>query len=68
MLSGKDCVTVSAIKPLLSVLQNKVLIASVPDTALVADIKDRICNCLKSKYLGHSNFEDTINTASFLEP
>ena len=36
---------------------------------MVADIKERICNYLESKYLaGHSNFEDTINVASFLNP
>ena len=68
MLSGEERVTASAIKPLLNVLQNKVLVASGTDTTLVADIKERICNYLESKYLGHSNFEDTINIASFLDP
>jgi len=46
-------------------LQNKVLVASLTDTTLVADIKERIC---KSKYFGHADFEDTINIASFLDP
>ena len=68
MLSGEERVTASAIKPLLNVLRNKVLVASGTDTTLVADIKERICNHLESKYLGHSNFEHTINIASFLDP
>ena len=68
MLSGEERVTASAIKPLLNVLRNKVLVASGTDTTLVADIQDRICNYLESKYLGHSNFEDTINIASFPDP
>ena len=68
MLSGEERVTASAIKPLLNVLRNKILVVSVTDTTLVADIKERICNYLESKYLGHSNFEDTINIASFLDP
>ena len=68
MLSGREHATASAIKLLLNVLRNKVLVASGTDTTLVADIKERICNYLESKYLGHSNFEDTINIASFLDP
>ena len=48
MLSGKECVTASAIKSLLFVLRNKVVIASVTDTTLVTDIKARICNYLES--------------------
>ena len=43
MLSGEECVTASAIKQLLNVLRNKVLVASVTDTTLVSDIKERIC-------------------------
>ena len=42
MLSGEERVTASAIKPLLNVLQNKVLVASGTDTTLVADIKEII--------------------------
>ena len=68
MLSGKERVTASAIKPLLNVLRNKVLVAPATDTTLVADIKERICNYLETKYIGYSNFEDTINMASFLDP
>ena len=68
MLSGEERITASAIKSLLNVLRNKVLVASDTVTTLVADIKERICNYLESKYLGHSNFEDTINIASFLDP
>ena len=68
MLSGEERVTASAIKPLLNVLRNKVLVASLTDTTLVADIKERICNYLESKYFGHADFEDTINIASFFDP
>ena len=68
MLSGEERITASAIKSLLNVLRNKVLVVSDTVTTLVADIKERICNYLESKYLGHSNFEDTINIASFLDP
>ena len=68
MPSGEEHVTASAIKPPLNVLRNKVLVAPATDTTLVADIKERICNYLESKYLGYSNFEDTINIASFLDP
>ena len=68
ILSDEECVTASAIKPLLNVLRNKVLVASVTDTTLIADIKERICNYLESKYLEHLNFEDTINIARFLDP
>ena len=55
MLSGKESIRVSAIKPLLNFLRNiiinKVLVASATDATLVADIKERICNYLESKYL-----------------
>ena len=44
------------------------MVAPATDTTLVADIKERICNLPRIKYLGHSNFEDTINIASFLDP
>ena len=45
-------------------------IASLTDTiyTLVSDIKERICNYLESKYLGHAYFEDTINIANFVDP
>ena len=68
ILSGEERVTASAIKPLLHVLQKKVLVASDTDTTLVSDIKERIYNYLESKYLGNADFEDTINIASFLDP
>ena len=69
MLLGEEHFTASVINPLLNVLRNKVLVASGTDTTLVADIKERICNYLESKYIaGHSNLEDTINIASFLDP
>ena len=41
-LSGKECVTASAIKPLLDLLQNKTLAISSSDATLVADIKERV--------------------------
>ena len=68
MLSGKEHITASAFKPLWNVLWNEVLVASVTDTTLVAHIQERICNYLESKYLRHSNFEDTIKIVSFLDP
>ena len=50
-LSGESCVTISAVKPLLSHLLEKVLVADDDDTDLTKEMKERIKVDLRVKIL-----------------
>ena len=53
ILSGEQCITCSAIKPLLDVLYDKVLATTDDKTSLTKEIKGRIESDLQSRYLAH---------------
>ena len=63
-LAGENCVTVSAVKPLLNHLLEKVLVAEDDDTDLTKEMKERI---LELRYLD-SEFDHLLELSSFLDP
>jgi len=67
MLSGEDRVTLSALKAVLYLLKNQVLVESTTDTTLTKDIKKHILTALDEKY-SESKALELINLASFLDP
>ena len=66
-LSGESCVTISAVKPLLSHLLEKVLVADDDDTDLTKEMKERIKVDLELRYLD-SEFDHLLELSSFLDP
>jgi len=66
-LSGEDRVTLSALKAVLHLLKNQVLVESTTDSTLTKDIKKRILTYLDDKY-SESETLELINLASFLDP
>ena len=50
MLSAEDCVSVSAVLPVLKTLHNNVCNISDDDTSLTSDIKCKVLNYLDDKY------------------
>ena len=66
-LSGEHCVTVSAVKPLLNHLLEKVLVAEDDDTDLTKEMKERIKVDLEVRYLD-SEFDHLLELSSFLDP
>lgn len=67
MLSGEDCVTLSALKAVLHILKNDVLVESSIDTTLTKDIKRRIVTYLDGKYSDIETSE-LMDVARFLDP
>ena len=66
-LSGESCVTVSAIKPLLNHLLEKVLVAEDHDTDLTKEMKERIKVDLELRYLD-KDFDHLLEISTFLDP
>ena len=66
-LAGENCVTVSAVKPLLNHLLEKVLVAEDDDTDLTKEMKERIKVDLELRYLD-SEFDHLLELSSFLDP
>ena len=66
-LSGESCVTISAVKPLLNHLLEKVLVADDDDTDLTKEMKERIKVDLQLRYL-ESEFDHLLEVSSFLDP
>ena len=66
-LSGEDRVTLSALKAVLYLLKNQVLVESTTDNTLTKDIKKHILTYLDEKY-SESETLGLINLASFLDP
>ena len=66
-LSGENCVTVSAVKPLLNHLLEKALVTDDDDTDLTKEMKERIKVDLELRYLD-SEFDHLLELSSFLDP
>ena len=66
-LVGENCVTVSAVKPLLNHLLEKVLVAEDDDTDLTKEMKERIKVDLELRYLD-SELDHLLELSSFLDP
>ena len=66
-LAAEECVTVSAVKPLLSYLTEEVLVAEDDDTSLTKEIKRRIKDDLEARY-ENSDFNFLLQLSSFLDP
>ena len=66
-LSGEKCVTVSAIRPLLSHIVDDLLHVSSDDCTLVKEMKETISDKLQAHYLSQDT-SDLIDTCSFLDP
>ena len=67
MLSGEERVTLSALRAVLNILKNEVLVESPADTTLTKDIKRRILTYLEGKYSDIETSE-LMDVASFLDP
>ena len=66
-LSAEKCVTVSAIRPLLTHILNELLAVSPDDSAFVKDLKEAISDKLQAQYL-HQNVAMILDVCSFLDP
>ena len=66
-LSGGKCVTVSAVKPLLSYLTSEVLVDKEGDTELTKEIKERVKVDLELRY-SDPELCRLLELASFLDP
>ena len=66
-LSGEKCVTVSAIKPLLSHLTSVVLVDKQGDTGLTKEIKERVKVDLEIQY-SNPELSQLLELSSFLDP
>ena len=67
MLSGEECVTLSALNAVLHILRADVLAVSSNDTILTCDLKSRILAYLEEKY-SNSDTRKLPNVCSFLDP
>lgn len=67
ILSGERHVTVSAVKPMLKVLNDSVLAAESSDTQLTKDIKRRVITYLNEKF-SKQETDELLNVATFLDP
>ena len=69
ILSGERYVTVSAILPMLHILDTDLLKEDITDTELTKDIKHRVVEDVKGRY---SKLDDTVNqilqVATYLDP
>ena len=67
LLSGEKRITCSAIKPLLEVIHDKMVIPKDNDTALTIEIKQRIKDDLDSRYQ-RDEMNSLLDTCAFLDP
>lgn len=69
VMSVERYVTVSSLRPLLHHLETEILVEQEgeTDTTLTADIKERVCISLKSRY-ADENVSELIDKAAFLDP
>ena len=67
IMSGEKYVTVSAIKPVLKHLEEKVLVDADADTSLTCDIRRKIKVSLTARYVG-TKINELLNVATFLDP
>ena len=66
-MSGERYVTLSAIKPVLKHLEEKVLVDSDADTSLTCDIRRRVMVSLTRCYRD-AKVNELLDVATFLEP
>ena len=66
-LTAEKCVTVSAVKPLLSHLAEEVLVAEIDDTDLTKEMKKRIKDDLEARY-DDPELRFLLELSSFLDP
>ena len=67
LLSGEKRVTCSAIKPLIEVIHDKMVIPKDDDTDLTIEIKQRIKNDIDSRYQS-DEMSSLLDTCAFLDP
>ena len=67
IMSGEKYVTVSAIKPVLKHLEEKVLVDADADTSLTCDIRRKIMVSLTARYVG-TKINELLDVATFLDP
>ena len=67
VLAAEECVTVSAVKPLLSYLTVEMLVPEDDDTSLTKEIKRRIKDDLETRY-ENSDFNFLLQLCSFVDP
>ena len=70
ILSGEEYVTVSAVMPMMQLIDNKLLKETDDDTQITKDIKQRIKQDLRKRYTNTELGEvmDILKAASFLDP
>ena len=66
-LSGEEKVTMSTIKPVLSVLLQSVLAPSSDDTTLTSDVKSNVWQYIEAKY-EDQNIQQILNKSTYLDP
>lgn len=67
MLSGEECVTLSALNAVLHILRADTLAVSSNDTILTCNVKSRILAYIEEKY-SDSETRKLLNVCSFLDP
>ena len=65
MLSGEEYVTVSAVLPMLKLIDDKLLMEEDSDTQITKDIKWRIKHDLHSRYTDSENVMEILKVATF---
>ena len=68
ILSGEHCVTVSAVLPILQVVDGSFLKEEDNDSQLTKDIKRRVVTDLLSRYPSSSEVLEILHLATFLDP
>ena len=68
ILSGENYVTVSAVLPMIQLIESSVLKEEENDTQLTKDIKRRIITDLTSRYPASSDVSEILRCATFLDP
>jgi len=66
-LSGESCVTISAVKPIVSHISDK-LEEEDGDTDMTKEIKERIKVDLELRYIDDEDIEQLLELTSFLDP
>lgn len=68
ILSGESYVTVSAVLPMVHLIENNILKEDNNDTQLTKDIKVRIITDLKRRYPSSNEVSEILNIATYLDP
>ncbi len=68
ILSGETYVTVSAVLPMLQLIESNILKEEDSDTQLTKDLKERVINDLQSRYSVSNEVHRILQFATFLDP